>query len=147
MVARPGDVFVVLLVIICCRWCHFSFSICRSCYRGHAYCCDRCRIAGKQKSHCKAQRRYRKTDKGRKSHRLAENRRRIRQKSKKRSTDAKKLDDASSTPLSKRRIVVSSLIYFIKTRCKIGLSYMGQCHFCGAFGKIVDKYPRRDYGA
>ena len=54
----------MLLISITCRWCDFSFFLCRSCWRGHAYCCDACRTAGKLQNRREAQRRYRQTEKG-----------------------------------------------------------------------------------
>ncbi len=63
------------LVQIRCRCCSIVFSVCRCCRRGQAYCCDECRVAGTQKNHREAQGRYRRTAKGKKAHREAENRR------------------------------------------------------------------------
>ena len=64
----------MLLILIACRFCHLTFYVCRSCFRGHAYCGDFCRIEGKRQKHREAQRRYRRTLKGKKNHRVAENR-------------------------------------------------------------------------
>ena len=85
----------MLLLQLRCRWCELVFYICRCCFRGQAYCCDECRIAGQRQNHREAQRKYRQTEKGKKAHRQAENRRRygLSQKSQ------KNMDDASSTVL------------------------------------------------
>jgi len=63
------------LLQIRCRCCGTVFSVCRCCWRGQAYCCDECRVAGTQKNHREAESRYRQTAKGKKAHREAENRR------------------------------------------------------------------------
>ena len=128
----------MLLIKISCRWCGLIFCICRSCFRGQAYCGDPCRIAGKRKNHREAQRKYRQSDKGKKAHRNAENRRRhglI-------PTIRKNMDDASSTPLSKR---------CIRELCRFSTHLFHEknnpyCHFCGCDGQIVDQFPRRGYG-
>ena len=128
----------MLLIRITCRWCGLIFCICRSCFRGQTYCGDPCRVAGKRKNHCEAQRRYRQSDKGKKAHRNAENRRRhglIK-------NNQKNMDDPSSTVLSERVIGVlcrlSTHLFHVKNS-----SY---CLFCGCDGQIVDQFPRRGYG-
>jgi len=126
------------LIKIQCRWCELYFCICRSCWRGHAYCCDICRLAAKLKNHRKAQKKYRKTDKGKKAHREAENRRRYGLSKK----NKKNMDDASTTGLPAWCMellwsVWSRFFYFEKSP---------RCHFCGRFGEIVNEFPRRGYG-
>ena len=129
-----------------CGWCNILFYICRSCWRGQAYCCDECRIAGRRKRHREAQRRYRQSLKGKKAHREAENRRRHGLSKK----NQKKMDDATSTLLSKGCKVASSgaqsIICVLDFAVKVGLSRIGRCHFCGCWGVIVEKFPRRGYG-
>jgi hypothetical protein len=65
-----------------------------SCWRGQAYCCVKCRLAGRRNHHREAQRKYRQSEKGKKAHCEAENRRRHSQNQKK----EKNMDDATSTP-------------------------------------------------
>ena len=69
------------------------FPVCRSCFRGQVYCSDQCREQARTEQRRQAQRRYRKTEKGRKAHRNAERRRRIKK-------SKKTMDDQGSTPLS-----------------------------------------------
>ena len=126
------------LVEIQCRWCELTFCICRSCWRGQAYCCDICRLFGKLKIHREAQRRYRKTEKGKKAHREAENRRRYGLSKK----NQKNMDDASSTVLSAWGM---KLLLSAWSRIFHGKKTL-PCHFCGRFGVIVDEFPRRGYG-
>ena len=126
------------LLRICCRWCDFIFFVCRSCWRGQAYCCDQCRLAGKRHSHRKAQRRYRQSPKGKKAHRQAENRRRHRLSQK----IEKNMDDASSTGITcwcigQLRHAWSRIFHSQKAP---------RCHFCGSFGRVVDEFARRGYG-
>jgi hypothetical protein len=129
----------LLLIEIECRWCHLPFCICRRCYRGHVYCSDECRIAGKRRSHRKSQRKYRQSSKGKKTHCEAENRRRhgLSQKNK------KKMDDGTSTGSSKGCKVLSASVQ----TTPLGLGGIGCCHFCGTWGVIVKKFPRRGYGS
>lgn len=136
--ARPEACPTVLLLLIQCRWCKFRFSICRSCFRGQAYCCDTCRRAARLKRHRQAQRKYRKTEKGKKNHREAENRRRHLNNQRK----TKNMDDTPSTP---RHPWAMKLLTRIKNHTwRIGLESV--CYFCGTFGQIVATFPRRGYG-
>ncbi len=141
---------IPFLIKISCRWCTLKFSICRSCWRGQAYCPGNCRIAGKRKAHRKAQRRYRKTLKGIKTHRQAENRRRIRLKNKNYERDEKKLGDATSTPIFKKGNIRSSsksfYSWFFKLNYELVTGAISQCLFCGKPGKIIPVFPRRKYG-
>ena len=128
----------LLLLQIRCRWCRCFFYVCRACWRGQAYCCDPCRLAAKRDNHRKAQRRYRQSLKGKKAHREAENRRRHGWSKK----SEKNMDDATSTgPVSR------GIIRFMQAKNHIGGRHEGpQCHFCGSFGLVVDRFPRRGYG-
>lgn len=136
---------IVPLQEIECRWCGKVFCICQSCWRGQAYCCEECRSASKRKAHQEAQRRYRKTEKGKKAHREAENRRRIglAKKNKKimDDTDTKFQCSASKIEMS------AKLSGEEQIRCGGSDSTKtGRCHFCGTIGVIVDQFPRRGYG-
>lgn len=114
-----------------CKYCQQDFLICRSCYRGQCYCCDRCRFIAQKESRRRAQQRYRLTEKGRKAHREAERRRRIR----KARNIQKTVDDKGSTP------PIPHAILF-----KRPLNSSEFCHHCGVAGVIVKKFPRRAYG-
>jgi hypothetical protein len=48
------------LYLIECRWreCQAWFVICRSCYRGHRYCSQACRVAARKESNTKARKAY-----------------------------------------------------------------------------------------
>jgi len=131
----------LLLLCIFCRWCKIPFCMCRCCYRGHAYCCKLCRDKAKQKSRLESQRRYRQTEKGKKAHRDAENRRRH----KKIPKNQKNMDDPSSSPISAGCIDSS---WPIKSADKFFFQSgeTGFCHFCGKPGIIVLEFPRRGYG-
>ena len=115
----------VLVVEVTCRWCSLVFCVCRSCWRGQAYCCDSCRKEARRRSHSAAQKRYRSTFKGREAHRLAQRRRRM-------GRVKKTVDDQPSTPAGIGLIV-------LHTR-------RGCCCFCGREGVIVECFPRRGYG-
>ena len=138
-VCKQGGISV-LLIQIDCSWCGLRFCICRPCWRGQAYCSDECRSAGGDLSHRDAQRRYRRTSKGRRAHREAERRRRMR-------ISVKTVDDGTSTVHSTRYKMSSSYgrspFRYFRRRVKIGES---RCHFCGMHGTVVDRFPRRGYG-
>ena len=129
---------MLLLLLIQCRWCNFYFCICRSCFRGQAYCCHACRFAGTLKNKREAQRRYRQSEKGKKNHREAENRRRhgLSKKNK------KNMDDASSTALPAWCIV---LLLWGQNRF-FSFKTVAHCRFCKVSGHIVQQFPRRGYG-
>ena len=135
--ARPEACPPLLLRFIQCRWCDFLFCVCRRCWRGQAYCCDQCRRAAKLKSHRKAQRKYRQSEKGKKAHREAENRRRHG----KNQNKQKNMDDATST--LGRKWAMALLNRFRNLNLH---THMGQrCHLCGVGGQIVSAFPRRGY--
>ena len=128
----------MLLIKITCRWCDFVFYMCRRCWRGHAYCSDECRIAGKRMNHCRAQRKYRQTKKGKRNHCWAENRRRHGLSKK----NQKNMDDAPST-------VRTAWVMGVLCRLLNQLLHVKDtpyCLFCGCSGQIVDHFPRRGYG-
>ena len=130
-ICNTGGVVVELLLEIECKYCHVRFCLCRSCYRGQCYCCDLCRSIAQREAHCQAQRRYRQTEKGRKTHREAERRRRL----KKNGLRKKTVDDEGSTPRGPH----GSL--FVKAHGTLCC-----CHLCGVYGVIVRQFPRRGYG-
>ncbi|MBF0433372.1 MAG: hypothetical protein HQK83_18995 [Fibrobacteria bacterium] len=139
----------IQLLKMCCRWCQKIFFLCRSCWRGQAYCGDECRRAGKLKLHREAQRRYRQSEKGKKAHRLAEDRRRKRRNEKKNNENEKKLDDLSSTSESNELILPPSNIQFgfislnLKPKHKLGA--LKKCHNCQRIGVIMEKFPRQGF--
>jgi len=137
-VCKTGGLFLLLLIQIHCRWCGLIFCICRACFRGQVYCSVPCRLAQKQRSHCEAQRRYRRTQKGKKTHRESENRRRHGLSE----NNQKNMDDPSSTVLP--AWVMGSLCrpWSRTFHMKNGPF----CLFCGREGRIVDQFPRRGYG-
>lgn len=134
---------ILLLRQIRCEWCHILFYICRCCFRGQAYCCDECRIAGKRRNHRKAQRRYRQTPKGKKAHSEAENRRRHRSSEK----NQKNMDDPSSTPMPGYCMSLLTWVRLFVFHARRWCDQAGYCRFCGCSGTIVAEFPRRGYGS
>ena len=120
-------ILTVLLIRITCKTCHLPFYLCRSCFRGHAYCCDRCRSIALKKAHRKDQSRYRTSEKGRKSNSIGAKRRRTQ---KKQETVA---EEGSIPPSKNAMLPPSSLLKKIV------------CLFCGISGKVVTRFPRRGY--
>jgi len=128
-VCKAGGILISLLLQISCRWCGGIFCICRCCWRGQAYCSTGCRRAGKLHAHREAQRRYRRTFKGKKAHREAERRRRMR-------ISKKTMADRGST----------NIPLLCKLNGRRRMRTKGRCRFCGHPGRITDKFPRRGYG-
>lgn len=131
------------LLIVRCGWCRVYFFICRRCWRGQAYCGNECRRAAKRHAHRKAERKYRRTAKGRRAHREAERRRRM-------GIGKKTVADRGSTlepakyKMSLSKGEASGGLRYFQSRALVGRR--GRCHFCGICGVIVDKFPRRGYG-
>jgi hypothetical protein len=71
---------LVVRLAFCVR-CGQPFVVCRSCDRGHVYCCSPCSGSGRQQSVRRARRRHRRSPEGRRDHadRERERRRRRRQ--------------------------------------------------------------------
>lgn len=114
---------IILLKAVSCRRCGRIFYICRSCWRGQAYCCDSCRHHSRREAHRLAQQRYRQTAKGREAHRQAERRRR-------RQNPEKTMDDTSSTPVIGHDKLPQG-----------DPSIVACCHFCGGKGVVVEISP------
>jgi hypothetical protein len=92
-------------------------------------------LAARKAAHRTAQRRYRQSAKGRRAHCLAENRRRQRINH----TALEKMDDQSSTlPPPKCMLALKS--------APVLPGAAACCHFCGRWGIVVNKFPRRLYG-
>ncbi len=119
----------VLLLQIECKWCLVKFFLCRSCYSGQCYCCERCRTLAQKTAHRKSQSKYRKSEKGRQANKTAEKRRRI-------NKNTKSVADEGSTPPPSDDILHPVL-----------LSQNPKCLICGASGQVVTRFPRRGYGS
>jgi hypothetical protein len=129
----------LFLVEVCCGWCEANFCVCQRCWRGQVYCSDRCRESGRRRVHREAQRRYRKTPKGKKAHCQAENRRRHGWSKEK----GKKMDDPSSRGWAGWAIGLLIYIHLVTVHVRAWVDRSGRCHFCGCKGRIVDRFPRR----
>jgi hypothetical protein len=116
---------VPLLVEVYCRFCGMRFFVCRRCWRGQAYCSKECRRQGRLAVHREAQRRYRQTRKGKKAHRLSENRHRH---------GLTHLIEKNMADLSSRTSTWRGIESGVGQRC----------HFCGCEGVVVDRFPRRE---
>lgn len=123
---------ISLLKEITCRWCALIFHVCRSCWRGQAYCSSACRYHGRRSSLNKAQQRYRQTDRGKEAHRLSERRRRMGRTMKR---EKKSMDDQGSTMVG-NRVKEGMEVIFKGVRCL----------FCGSDGPVMVQFPRRGYG-
>jgi len=118
----------IFLKAIKCKNCGHFFYMCQSCWRGHLYCCVKCRRDKQKQQHNKSQRLYRQTQKGKKAHREGEKRRRNRK-------SEKNMDERSST------LVIHDDMDTEKEFCS-----SPYCHFCGKSGAVVLEFPHREYG-
>lgn len=134
--ANPEIATIVPLITVACRRCRVTFCVCRSCWRGQAYCCARCRYEARRESLNRYQRRYRQTRKGKAQHCLGERRRRLRKKS-------KSMDDQASPLLGS----CANLPFNPGTGTENSGPRAGdlphRCRFCGAAGEIVKGFPVR----
>jgi len=119
----------LLLKEITCKRCGTIFHVCKSCWRGQAYCSDACRTAAKSKAHRKTQQKYSRTINGKKVRALAASRRRRLGHSK------KTVADTPSTPVGDH----------VKRNYQDSATLLPHCLFCGKTGSIVDHFPRRGY--
>ena len=117
----------VLLRVVQCRCCGCFFHVCRSCWRGQAYCGERCRRIRQRQLHRKAQGKYRNSKKGKE-------RRRLYEKTKKSKKNGLNPGDDSSTPQKDCDI-----------EPKKRSGNRPSCLFCGSIGVVVDHFPRRAY--
>jgi len=59
------------------------------------------------------------------------------------------VDDRGSTPQSSYSKIATTASFGDKQQIGSAVSSsirFGRCHFCGSFGVIVDRFPRRGYG-
>lgn len=66
------------MVIIQCATCVQQFHICRSCFRGHKYCSQDCKVIGYRRCLYKAKEKYESSEEARLDHRDRSRRYRIR---------------------------------------------------------------------
>ena len=130
--------------ILCAR-CGRVFHVCQSCWRGQNYCSKECRGASRREARHATQRRYRRTEKGKKAHREAEKRRRVGLTKK----NARIVDYTGSTPQCGEATMETSPGGSDDVRNEGGgnvVNAVCRCHFCGSWGVVVDGFPRRGYG-
>jgi len=130
---------------ILCGQCGRGFYVCQSCWRGQSYCSEECRGAAWRKARHAVQLRYRRTEKGKKTHREAEKRRRVGLTKK----NGRIVDYEGSTPQCGCAKMQTSPGGSDEGRSVWGgntVIAVGRCHFCGSWGIIVDRFPRRGYG-
>ena len=113
-----------------CKRCGNIFHVCKSCWRGQAYCSDACRTAAKSEAHRKNQQKYSSTKNGKQVRALAASRRRRLSHSK------KNVADTPSTPVSDH----------VKRNYQGSTTLLPHCLFCGKTGSIVDHFSRCGYG-
>lgn len=130
--------------ILCAR-CGRGFYVCQTCWRGQHYCSGECRAAARRDARHATQRRYRRTEKGKKAHREAEKRRRVSLTNK----TERIVDYTGSTPQCGGATMPPSPGGSDERRSEEGGSTvitLYRCHFCGSWGVVVDRFPRRGYG-
>lgn len=90
-------------ISISCKECGEIFIVCRSCYRGHRYCSNQCRLMGYRESNTKAQKKYQKTFKGRLNHSKRQMRYRAKHKIVTHQTSIKLKTNIEKTPTIKNK--------------------------------------------
>ena len=125
---KAGMVDEVLLIEVRCKYCGRGFFVCRRCWRGQIYCGKRCRKICQRQMHREAQRQYRQTEKGKKTHREYEEKRRIK-------NNKKTVADVTTTPWEACDIEPPERP-----------GNQPKCLFCGLSGIVVAQFPRRAYG-
>lgn len=118
------------LIKIICNCCGKIFSMCRSCYRNNCYCSVECRKSGLRESRKMAQKKYRKTEKGKKQHAAGEKRRRSRKKTGQKKTVAKSRSCMC---------IMMKLVQIFKKKTQ------AKCEICGIEGEVVEKFSKRGY--
>ena len=118
----------VLLKEVRCKYCGRIFHVCRRCWRGQVYCGKRCRKICQRPMHRKAQKKYRQSDKGKKTRQKYENERKNQKK-------YKNTSDTGTTPQA---------TFDIEPPERPG--NQPKCLFCGLSGIVVPQFPRRAYG-
>ncbi len=123
------------LKAIVCHCCGLIFFLCAHCYRGHRYCSKKCRKSSQNAAHRKAQRQYRQTAKGKKSHCESEKRRR--------------LGKAAESKLKKIEVTVVECCKSAVEKAKRYIKNLianpdpdTRCHFCNARGTVVLNFNR-----
>jgi len=114
-----------------CRCCRKIFYICQKCYKGQVYCSDGCRRAGYLERHREAQRRYQRTENGKKKRNDAANRRRY---------GGKKYTGKFRTLL---QTCICRMMSLIPKRDHKYYDHRAKCSICGIEGVLVDNFPRR----
>ena len=128
MDCKAGMVDELVLKEVKCKYCGQIFYVCRRCWRGQVYCGKRCRKICQRPMRREAQRKYRQSDKGKKTRRKYENDR-------KKKKNRKKTSDTSTTPQATFDIEAPE-----------SPGNQPKCLFCGLSGIVVVQFPRRAYG-
>ncbi len=135
---------------LCCRRCGEAFVLCRSCYRGHAYCTRSCRETTSREQKRSTRQRYARTTRGRRKNR--ERQRRFRSRRREQARQAQGVTDPSSSGGSDRRSSGSQATVPVERvptepgRCRM---FRGtgsrpaagarpcRCRLCGREGRLV----------
>ena len=124
------------LLKIYCHCCGKIFHICRCCYSGHVYCSKECRKAGYRQVRKEAQKKYRKTDAGRKKHREAEQNRR----------NKKREIKCTANVITKTCMCILMALASIFVKGENGGNKAAKCNFCGKHVESAEEFPERGYG-
>lgn len=150
--ARPEAKKISKLIEVRCKECGDTFNVCRRCYRGHRYCSPICKLEGYRRGRRNAQKRYRRKEKGKIKHQVAEKKRRLRLWEKNREKNPLKPITPIKNDVQKISTKKTNDLVTVITATgapvseKPWHSQIGHCHFCGIQGVIVKKFPRRGYG-
>lgn len=141
----------VELVELICRRCSGKFELCRSCYRGQAYCGDACRQAARRDSIVRARGRYASSRRGRLKHQDRQNH--YRRESRKRNVTDHSSTEPGGGPILGRRedaTLSSDAVAPIENEPPTAASVAtteplarldGRCGRCGCSGSIRFRIP------
>jgi hypothetical protein len=130
-----GPVQAVLLPLLCrAAGCGGLFFICRSCYRGQAYCSPRCRERARREQRRRANRKHQMSWEGRLDHcaRQAAYRRRR----------AERLVTDQGSETSYRLPILAREEELIPREAWHAVSWEPICVVCGRSSRFIDPYPR-----
>jgi hypothetical protein len=131
-----------------CRWkeCRCLFWICRSCDRGHQYCCDECRKKARREQNSESNRRYRQTIEAKLDQR--DRQRAYRQRQSAFSVMDQGSPSAPSTDIITPPVIDSPVVAenggkHINETVETHDSGLPYCIICGRTSRFVDPYQMR----
>jgi hypothetical protein len=157
----------VPLVQLVCPRCEKGFCLCRSCYRRHVYCSEKCAETARRLSVKAARKKHRQSEEGRLDHRDRERERRRRRKAEREAcvgdhTSPAEKPSVTMSPVSllpihgvaqvqlrgrddiaeRRLVVLEATVPFVGSHTEfLSPKKQHRCAICGRAGYLVDGFP------